>query len=268
MSEQQTGSEQDIVKPVEPKEVVVDGTGKPVEPTTSPAEAVISDEEILNNLQPKSETSVTESRKTKAIRRSAETYNKVLDESGYVNFEKLLVEFEKNPKGLETFAEANEFDFEVLSQELNKERGIQESAVMQRMNEIEGKLDAKETAKADANTKGLIKNLVVEANMTLSDFYKNSGEDFNLFVSGFQAQGKSAEESVKLAFERIQPTMKANSEKTVLLSNVTKMPLGRTTQHTVEIGLEKAEVVNSWEAEKRQAYKAKFRNSENVVKYL
>ncbi len=271
MSGKQTGGEPLDNQAIEPNVAVVDGadTAEPITPVVNKDEVVLSDEVVLEKLQPIVEEQLPkESRKKRAIKRSVESFNKVMDDDGYINFSELASEVEKNPKGLATFAEANNYDLDELKLELDKEYGKQETAIEQRMGALEDQYKARENKKVVDSYKETIISLVAKNNMTLNDFYNNAGEDFNLFVSAFTSQGKSPVEAAELAFAKVIPNVDVNSEKTELLNTVKKMPAGKNIQTTTKIVLATREQVNEMGDEQRLAYKAKFRNADKTVNYL
>ncbi len=115
-----------INQSVKPEAVVVeeDLTVEPsssVAPEEAPAE--LSDDDILDQLhQNVQKEQPKESRKTKAIKKSLDNFNEVIGEGDTIDFGLLIQKLDKNPKGLATFAEANNYDLAELEQAIEAER--------------------------------------------------------------------------------------------------------------------------------------------------
>ena len=267
MSDKQTGSEPEIV-PVEPKEAAVDGT-EIVEPTITEEVVPMSDEDVVAKLEESVKTKpVKESRKVRTVKKSLKSFDKALDEDGNIDFSVLMAEADKNPKGLETFAETHEFDLDELNRELEIERTTTPPEYQIQIEAMEEELKERKQKDAAREYTNTVTSLVAaEGNITLSDFYTQVGEDFELLVEGARAKGMGNKEAAELAFSKIKKFLTPTAEKEALLDNSKQLPLGKTVEQEVEIELERAEIVSSWDQEKRLKYKAKFRNPDNSVRY-
>ncbi len=270
MKEAKTESEAVINQPPELKESLTE-EGAPsgdIEPVISAEQepAVLSDTEILANLQPKAVKKTAPSRKDKTIERSVKNYNKSLDEEGGLDFDVLLKEYDKNPKGLASFAESNGFELESLEDAIEDERNYIQSDSEKRIQELEDKLQKASLSKQTDDFQGTIKSLVEQSDLTLNEFNSTHGENFSLFVTAFQQQGKSLTESAELAFAKVVPAR--DSEKNELIETEKSLPLGKKVVKKAEIGLMKPAEVQALPDKERYAYKAKYRDPETkVVKY-
>ena len=278
MSETQTGSE-----PIKDKnqihaepEVAADDGAPKAEPSTQETKEgnpPLTDEQALEDLQSDiSEPVKTETRKIKAIKKSIKEYNEVLGEDDSIDFALLAQKVEKNPKGLESFAKEHNYDLVELQRELELETRPFRSKEAERIEELEAELENNKAIKKRDELASTIKELVAaEGDITLSDFHAQVGEDFKIYMKGLQAEGESVVDAAKKAFAKVKANLNPTAEKDALLKNLKKQPLGKVNTEEKEIKLAKAIDVNNPElytTEERIAYKKKYMQPNNVVKYL
>ncbi len=227
----------------------------------------LSDEEILKKLQGDSDKTEPEkkSRKVKAIERSVRSYNKSIDEEGNLDVDVLLVEYEKNPKGLASFAKNNNYDLDALQELVNEELGVREKESLTKLEELELQiLELKESQKSKEISK-TINDLVADTGLTLKEFNETYGEDYSLFLSAYKAQGKSEAEAIKLAFAKVAPKDEA---KEAMLNTIKKAPAGVKNHNTKEIGMTTLEKYRELPREERIAYLRKYQNEDGTPNVL
>lgn len=273
MSDIQTGSEEATNQPAEPKEVVVEASAEtPAGPTNSATEEAavettppLSEDEVLGRLQPVTEEQAP-TRKAKAIQKSIKAYENAIDDEGRVIGEALVAEYNRNPKGLESFAESMGWEVDSLKEIIDEEISYQ-SGENSEVEELRTELDSLKKEKQAESFKETIKSLVKDSGITLNDFYEKHGEDFGLFQSAYMQKGNTPLESAKMAFSKVSAQFVTEGVK---LANAAKtMPPGNASNP-----VEKASVLltaDAWRAlpsNEKQEYARTFRNADKTPKFL
>ena len=277
MEDVQTGGEPTVVEPkeVQVDEVVIDG-----EPANPPAEAedkvevteevVPTDDEVLNELEKKVKIKKVPSRKEVSIEKWQKKYDETIGEDGSLDVDALKELYQKNPKGLEAFAEKNELDVTDLLADLSETAG--NSELLDRLNNVEAKLQMDAEAKQQDAFKTQMTSLTAEAGLSVKSFYDEFGELFTTNVKKFTDQGVSLQDATEAAFAmtagksvitHAQDTM----EKQNVLDSAVDMPDGEPKGDKQFTKLLTRNEVNAMDDGARIAYKKQFNTTDGIPAY-
>jgi len=265
MDEVQTGSEPVVVVP---EEVSVEEVVKPDDiPTPPPAEAeeVIpepSDEEVLETLE-RDIQKKTPTRKEAAIEKWTKRYDSVLVD-GELDVVALRELYAKNPKGLEAFAEKNDFDVDSLKENFSQKED--QGELVARLAAIEAKVMEQDEEAEKNEFKSKLTALTSDMNITIGDFQKEYGEKFTSTLKKYTAQGVSLLDATDAAFaltagKSLSDRKDRMDEKQNVLDTVKNMPEGMPAGDNTHAKLLTRDEVSAMSDGDRVAYKKQFNQS-------
>jgi len=261
MDEVQTGSEPTVVVP---EEVSVEEVILPDDiPATPPVKAEEVPEQSADDVLDKLERDIqkkTPTRKEAAIEKWNKRYDSTMTD-GEIDMVALNELYEKNPKGLEAFAEKNDLDVDSLRENFSPEEDTSELA--DRLSVVEARVMEQDEVVEKNEFKGKLTALTAQMDITVGDFYKEYGDDFTSTMKKFTSQGLSLLDATDAAFaltagKPLAARKEVLDEKQNVLDTVKDMPEGMPAGDQKHSTLLTRNDVSAMNEADRVAYKKQF----------